>query len=197
MNQLTEKVFYGEETALIIPELGALRIRVFYDFPYLYEGNLEYEKNYLKIYGESDESIVFTVFDGDKLVGATTGMPLKMEEPEIQQPFLNTPEGVDAYFYFGESILLPEYRGLGIGHRFFDVREAHARKLGYPNTIFCSVIRPENNPLKPENYHPNNAFWTKRSYERLDGVTCEMSWLDRDENAETVKSLEFWKHEWK
>ena len=33
-------------------------------------------------------------------------------------------------FYFGESVLLPEYRGQGVGHAFFDHREAQARGVG-------------------------------------------------------------------
>lgn len=195
--QLSEKTYCGEATETLIPALGALRIRVFYDFPYLYEGSQQYEENYLQVYANCPQSIVFGVFDGEQLIGATTGMPLAEEDPDIQKPFLDSGENPADYFYFGESILLPEYRGLGLGHRFFDIREQHARNLGFKHTVFCSVVREENHPLKPENYRSNDAFWIKRGYTRLPEIRCEMTWLDRGEQEETVKELIFWKKTWK
>lgn len=196
MDQLIQKLTTGSEIATLIPRLGALRISVFYDFPYLYEGNPEYEQNYLQIYTQNPLSIAFGVFDGEKLIGATTGMPLSAEDPAIQKPFQDRGLNPDEIFYFGESILLPEYRGIGLGHTFFDVREAHALKNGFKTTTFCSVIRPKNHPLKPGDYRPNDVFWTKRGYEKQD-FSCTMSWLDRNETTETEKELIFWKKEWK
>lgn len=35
---------FGKDIAPLIPRLAELRIKVFHDFPYLYEGSLEYEK---------------------------------------------------------------------------------------------------------------------------------------------------------
>lgn len=194
---LTERVFHGNQVKEIIPSLGTLRIQVFYDFPYLYEGTQAYEEAYLDIYASSDASIVLGLFDGERLVGATTGMPLNLEDKAIQAAFLQDPAGIDSYFYFGESILLPAYRGFGYGHRFFDVREAHAKQLGFKHTVFCSVIRPDDHPLKPADYRPNDAFWLKREYKKLNEQTCNMSWLDRNESTETSKELVFWKKSWK
>lgn len=195
--QLSEKTYRGETTKALIPALGALRIQVFYDFPYLYEGSQQYEENYLQVYVNCPQSIVFGIFDGENLIGATTGIPLSEEDPDIQKPFLDSEENPADYFYFGESILLPGYRGLGLGHRFFDVREEHARNQGFKHTVFCSVVREENHPLKPENYRSNDAFWIKRGYTRLPEVRCEMTWLDRGNQEETVKELIFWKKTWK
>jgi len=48
--------FYQQDILPLIPKLAELRIKVFHDFPYLYEGSLDYEKNYLKIYTESSRS---------------------------------------------------------------------------------------------------------------------------------------------
>jgi GNAT superfamily N-acetyltransferase len=180
----------------LIPALGELRIRVFHDFPYLYEGSQEYEENYLQLYTKNPQSIAYVVFDGDKAVGATTGMPLSAESAEIQQPFLDRGLNTKEFFYFGESILLPEYRGRGLGHRFFDVREKHALENGFKATTFCSVVRPENHPLKPEDYRSNDVFWTKRGYTKPD-FSCRMSWLDRNESKETEKELIFWTKQWK
>lgn len=194
---LSERIYTGSSVHEIITQLGALRIQVFYDFPYLYEGSQSYEEDYLKIYTTSEKSIVFGIFDGETLVGATTGMPLSLEDKAIQEPFLKDEDGIDSYFYFGESILLPAYRGLGLGHRFFDVREEHAKNLGYKHTIFCSVVRPDKHTMKPLDYRPNDAFWLKRGYEKLPTHVCLMSWLDRTEKEASKKELVFWRKTWK
>ncbi|AEA45067.1 hypothetical protein [Fluviicola taffensis] len=196
MDQLTYQLATGKDILPLIPSLGQLRISVFYDFPYLYEGSLEYEQAYLQIYSKNSRSIAFGVFDGEKPVGATTGIPLTAESTEIQQPFIDRGLNLDEIFYFGESILLAEYRSRGLGHLFFDVREKHALENGFKTTAFCSVIRSENHPLRPVDYRPNDAFWIKRGYTKQD-FSCKMSWLDRNEREETEKELLFWTKEWK
>jgi GNAT superfamily N-acetyltransferase len=196
VNQLTRKLALGVEIAKLIPQLGQLRIAVFHDFPYLYEGSLEYEEQYLQVYTHNPLSIAFGIFDGEELVGATTGIPLNSESKEIQQPFLDRGLNIHEIFYFGESILLPAYRGQGLGHLFFDVREKHALENGFKITAFCSVVRPENHPMRPADYRQNDDFWKKRGYLEQD-YYCKMSWLDRHEVQETEKELQFWTKEWK
>src|SRR5262245_57505554 len=103
--------------------LGALRIAVFREYPYLYDGSLEYEREYLRTYVNAPKSLVVLVTDGDqKVVGATTCIPLKDEGPEFQEPFRKHGYDVDDVCYFGESILLPQLRGKGIGKEFFQRR---------------------------------------------------------------------------
>ena len=70
-------------------------------------------------------------------------MPLADEAPEFRKPFLDAGLAVDNYLYFGESIVLPEWRGVGLGKEFFARREEHARRLGLTATAFCAVDRPE------------------------------------------------------
>ena len=69
----------GSDLARYIPELAQLRIRVFRDFPYLYEGDLDYERRYLETYTRSPGSVIVLVFDGNDIVGASTGLPLSDE----------------------------------------------------------------------------------------------------------------------
>lgn len=194
--RLTQRSYVGSAIVEVIPQLANLRIAVFYDFPYLYEGSLAYEMEYLKIYANDPRSIVHVVFDGEKAVGATTGIPLAAETNAVKAPFLENGIPVETVFYFGESILLHNYRGLGLGHAFFDVREAHALQNGFSTTAFCSVVRPEDHALRPVDYRPNDAFWLKRGYEKQ-VFTCTMSWLDRDQTTETPKALQFWTKTWK
>ena len=69
----------GDKLNQYIPELAELRIRVFRDFPYLYDGDLTYEEKYLQTYIEAPDSVIVLAFDGDHVVGASTGIPLKYE----------------------------------------------------------------------------------------------------------------------
>ncbi len=78
--------FSGPQVKSFIPDLAKLRILVFRDFPYLYDGDPEYEEKYLKTYTDSPESVVVVAFDGGEVVGASTGRPLDHETDEIQRP---------------------------------------------------------------------------------------------------------------
>lgn len=196
MHNLHYKRYVGKEIAQILSPLADLRIAVFYDFPYLYEGTHAYELEYLDVYVQSDRGFVFAVFDGEQLVGAASCIPLVDEMEAVRAPFTERKIDHEGIFYFGESILLPAYRGQGIGHRFFDERERHAQSYGtYTACYFCSVVRPEDHPLLPQQYRTNDVFWKKRGYQKQDDMSCQMSWLDRGEQEETLKDLVFWKRD--
>lgn len=182
----------GSTIRTVIEELGALRIAVFREFPYLYEGSIAYERDYLERYASHERAFIFLVRDGQQLVGATTCIPLENEYPEIQQPFIHQGMNLAEIMYFGESMLLPGYRGQGIGHRFFDERENYTYQLGgFTTTAFCSVVRPENHPLRPINYRSNDVFWDKRGYLPAPDLVCYLSWKDLDQQEETEKPLAF------
>lgn len=191
--QLTFTAYRGVEIATVVEALGALRIAVFHDYPYLYEGSLDYEKDYLQIYVQSERAFLFSVFDNGKMVGATTCIPLADEAAEVRKPFEDAGFDISTIFYFGESILLPEYRGLGLGHRFFDEREAHAGSFGNFKLIcFCSVERGDNHPAKPANYRPNDTFWLKRGYVKEPSLQSIMEWPDIGETSSSAKKMIFW-----
>ncbi len=176
-----------------LSDLAALRTEVFYDWPYLYVGSRHYETNYLRGFGHSERAAVIAAFDGEQVVGVATCLPLADEPEHVQRPFLDHGLNPQDYFYFGESVLRKEYRGRGVGVAFFAAREAQARKFGeYKYTAFCAVQRPDDHPLKPENFVPLDSFWTKRGYTKQPHLTCQMSWLNRGEIEKTSKPLTFW-----
>jgi GNAT superfamily N-acetyltransferase len=185
--------YRGAAIETVFEPLAALRISVFHDFPYLYEGTPEYEREYLGTYARAERALLFATFDGERMVGATTCIPLSDETEEVQAPFQKAGFDLSEVFYFGESILLPEYRGLGLGHRFFDEREAHALQFGaYRHTSFCAVQRPEDHPLRPAHYRPLDDFWTKRGYRKEPELTTEFSWPDLGETESTPKKMVYW-----
>jgi GNAT superfamily N-acetyltransferase len=177
----------------LLPELARLRVTVFRAFPYLYDGSPDYEQRYLRTYAEAADSVIVGAFDGDKVVGASTGLPLAHEPEGLTRPFVEHGYAVDRVFYFGESVLLPEYRGHGISVRFFAEREAHARALGrFAHAAFCGVVRPPDHPRRPPGYVPLDAFWRKRGFAPVPGMLGRIAWRDLDEERETEKPMQFW-----
>ncbi len=172
--------------------LAALRMLVFREFPYLYDGSLAYEREYLTEYADSDQGIIVLALDGDRVVGCSTGLPLLDADPAFQKPFEQAGYDLNAVFYFGESVLDQAWRGYGIGHQFFDRREAHARRLGFDTTTFCAVERPADHPLRPSRYRPLDAFWQRRGYQRRPELSTRFAWKDVDEAQETDKLMRFW-----
>ncbi|WP_243614804.1 GNAT family N-acetyltransferase [Shimia aestuarii] len=185
----------GAELEAALDDVARLRIEVFRAFPYLYDGDLAYERDYLQSYRDSAGAVLVGAFDAGRLIGAATGTPLADHAEDFAAAFEGTGIDLGEVFYCAESVLLPEYRGQGIGHAFFDLREAHARGLGFAKCAFCGVVRPEDHPLRPEGYAPLEPFWRKRGYAPLSGVVAHFSWKDVDRDCETEKPLQFWMRE--
>lgn len=183
----------GSALAAALPALAGLRIEVFRDWPYLYDGSLEYEQRYLSRLAAAKDAVVVIASHGGEIVGGATGCPMVGHADEFAAPFQARGYDVDRIFYFGESVLRRSLRGQGIGHRFFDEREGHARGLErFTHTAFCGVVRPDDHPLRPADYRPLDGFWSKRGYRRVEGLVATFPWKDIDQPGETEKTMQFW-----
>jgi GNAT superfamily N-acetyltransferase len=184
--------YRGEEILPHIPALGSLRISVFREFPYLYDGDEGYEREYLTTYARAAGSFVSLVRDGDEVVGATTCLPLTEAEEAFRRPFEQGGWDPATICYFGESILLPAHRGKGVGREFFVRREAHARQLGLPVTTFCAVDRPADHPARPAGYRPLDLFWQALGYVRHPELRASLPWREVGQAEEVMNTLTFW-----
>lgn len=188
--------FTGEQMRARLDDLARLRIEVFRAWPYLYEGSLDYERGYITRYARARTGTIVVALDGAgneaRVVGASTALALDEEADYVRAPFVQAGMDTAQIFYFGESVLLPQYRGHGIGVKFFAEREAAARGFGYPLCCFCAVQRPENHPMKPADYVPLDAFWDKRGYVKRPDLVASFSWHDIGDVAETSKPMVYW-----
>ena len=191
-----------------VPGIARLRIEIFRAWPYLYDGDAEYEQRYLQTYVDTPDAMVAICFDDDRIVGASTALPLEAETNEIKAPFSRrersggtrgrnvpvtmAPPGLHDTLYLGESVLDPACRGQGIGLEFFAQREAHARRLGLDHCVFCAVQRADDDPRRPADFIPLDAFWRKRGYTPLPDCSTTLSWREIGEAQESPKPMQFW-----
>lgn len=190
---ISVRTLVGEAIAPYVDDLARLRTQVFREWPYLYAGNVAYEAEYLQVYTRSKRSVVILAFDGAQVVGASTGLPLAEESEAFISPFAAGGFRPEIVFYCGESVLLPAYRGQGLGHRFFDEREAHARALGgFAWTAFCAVDRNPADPRRPHGHRDNDVFWRKRGYAPVAGMQVALPWPEVGADGDVAHTLSCW-----
>lgn len=176
-----------------LDEIARLRIEVFAEWPYIYQGTYEYEKKYLQTYFQAKNSYIVLAKDGDRIVGASTAVWLPEAEEFAQKPFRDHKYALESVCYFGESVLSPQYRGLKIGKKFMELREAFARSLkGVRYASFCAVIREKSHPLYPKDYIPLHGFWNKMGFHVKEGMVTSYEWRDIGESVDTTKLMQFW-----
>ncbi|MEQ8702843.1 MAG: GNAT family N-acetyltransferase [Phaeodactylibacter sp.] len=181
----------GGDASDYVEHLARLRIEVFREYPYLYDGDLAYEVAYVDTFLQARQNFMAVVKDGDAVVGASTGLPLVEETDNIKAPFLEAGWDITKIFYFGESVLLPAYRGQGIGKQFLELREQFARQQGFSTLTFCAVVRPDDHKMQPDGYRPLDPLWRKQGFQPED-LHCLISWQEVGEAEESAKSLQFW-----
>lgn len=180
-----------------IQTLARLRIEVFREFPYIYDGSNEYEVKYLKKYLDSSRAGLVGAFDEKTIIGVASCLPLVDEDSVVQKPFIEKGFDLNKVFYFGESVLKKKYRGQGIGKLFFQEREKWARSFGqYDVTTFCAVKRPVEHPLRPAGYKSLDEFWISQGYTKHPELHTEFSWQDIGEKKENLKKMVFWLKRW-
>lgn len=192
IDEIDVRPLRGSDLEAALDGVAQLRITVFRDWPYLYDGTLDYERAYLATYRDNPGALLVGAFDEGRLIGASTSTPMEDHAPEFAAPFKALGIPLEKILYGAESVLLRPYRGLGLGHRFIDLRETHARHLGRTHVAFCSVIRPDTHPARPAVYRKNDDFWRGRGYDTLPGVVARFSWKDLGDPVETEKPLQFW-----
>lgn len=187
----------GDGVAAALPAVAKLRVAVFREWPYLYEGDTDSEQDYMRGYAAAPDSVIVVARDGDQIVGVATAAPLVQHTKQFVPLFEAAGYDPERVFYFAESVLLPAYRGRGVGHAFFDHREAAARTAtgragAFSHAAFCGVVRPDGDPRRPPDYRPLDAFWQKRGFQKIDGLVGSYTWREIGHTDETTKPMQFW-----
>src|SRR6185369_8043437 len=175
-----------------ITELATLRLKIFSEYPYLYDGSMESERPYLKCYIESPDSVIILAMEDDKIVGAVTGLPLACETSEFTKPFQDTGWQIDNIYYLGELLFYPEFRGNGLGSQLLTQMEHHVSTFKCFNRLTCAtIVRPDMHPLKPKNHPPSDNFWIKHAFRKHPELIMSLPWQEINGKMESHE-LVFW-----
>ena len=71
---ISVKSLTGADLVAALPDLARLRMTVFRDWPYLYDGTLEYEQDYLGKFAAAKGAVCIAAYDGAAMVGASAAL---------------------------------------------------------------------------------------------------------------------------
>ena len=193
--EITERLLTGAAIADALDDLAALRLDIFPEYPYLYQGSREDELAYLATYAEAPDACVILTDDGLTVIGAATGMPLIHEDAHMLDAFAGTTFPLNEIYYVGELLFRPAYRNCGLGQKLLDRLESHIRSLGRYRRLTCATVeRPEDHPLRPSDYIPIARFLARTGFVRLPGVTTHFIWRETD-GVKRDHPMQFWSKE--
>jgi hypothetical protein len=182
----------GESAREFFNEIAQIRIDLFREFPYLYDGSIEYEREYLETYFKSKNSKIILGLDKGKIVAFSSSISLNEEIEEIKAPFLNRNLDISQYHYIGEVMIKNEYRNLSLPLEFERIHKEFATQKGHSKLVFMTVRRELNDISRPYKYKDPEKLWRYIGYKILDNMNIEMSWKRIDTGKDENNVLDIW-----
>ena len=184
------QILRGSEIKDCIDRLGGFRIQIFREYPYLYDGSIEYERTYLSRYSMAPESLCLILEDALGIVGACTGIPLAREDSEFQNAFVG--ENKEEVYYIGEVMLRADSRGKKLGSSLMSTALDLIDSNKFKKISLCTVDRGLNHPREPLSYSPPDYLWKKYGFEKSGNLMAYLDWKDVGQDVETRKPLNIW-----
>jgi GNAT superfamily N-acetyltransferase len=190
--EIAVQLLTGSAITDLLGDLATLRLDIFREYPYLYQGRREDELDYLKTYGEAPHACVVPAYDGKAVVGAATGMPLIHEDARMREAFAGTSFPLNELYYVGELLFYPDYRNRGLGRMLLAQLENYVRSLGSYRSLTCATVeRPDDHPLRPSDHIPITRFLSRTGFVRLPGVSTHFIWRETD-GVKRDHPMQFW-----
>lgn len=190
----------GKDVKKYLELVSKFRIKLFAKYPYLYKGDLEYEKKYIDSYANNTQSTIAAAKIDQEIIGLSTGIPLISESEilsEADSLFKNQHIDPKKIYYYGEIMVLPKFRGHNISSRLLNAQDELIKTWGYTHVSLLTVVREKNHPLQPINYKSTDIVWEKMGYHKT-GLQLKFYW-PTFQNDGTIKEedhvLELWLRE--
>ena len=196
-NDFKIKILQGTQLTLLDTFIAKQRLAVFKEYPYLYRGTFSEEYAYLGWFLKLPHTAVAVAYRQDEPVGFLTGTSFTDFDEHFEGTIdLFKKAGFDhtLYYYFGEVIILPEYRGLGLSKQLFAAMENYVRtKTSFSKACFVCEEH-EQHPLKPKDYKELSVLWLRFGYKKTD-LPVYFNWPTIQQNGQTKEQehvMNYW-----
>lgn len=159
----------GKDVAKFTTLIANYRISFFKKFPYLYEGNMEYESNYLEGILNEKKSLLVVIQFNNSPIGISTSYPLTTEADiltETYEKFISENKKPEEYFYYSEIILSDDHRQKGLSKTVYEIQEDYAKTLGFKKICLATVLREKNDIRKPLDYRDSDGLWENLGFSK-------------------------------
>ncbi len=187
-------ILRGDDMKHMLDFVAQQRIRHYKGYPYLYEGNMQEELEYLNLVASSSHSALCVVYKDDHIASFAMGASFV----EFASHFKGSIELFEAesrsphdYYYIADDIVLPGHEGHLLTERMFEQLEQYVRNLGFAYT--CIVHEQYDvHPLKPKDYQ--DFDWSKLGYAKTESAIC-FTWNTLQSDGSSCKQehvLPYW-----
>jgi ribosomal protein S18 acetylase RimI-like enzyme len=158
----TIDIFVGKETAKYIDIVSEWRIKLFREYPYLYVGDIEYEKKYMQGHATDKQAMIAIAKVDGMLAGFSTGFPLISDSEivaDVKKLVSQAGDDIADYYYYGEIMVLPEFRGRGLASMLYTAQDNLIKSWEFKHVCISTVVQEENHPLKPAGYKSTEGMF--------------------------------------
>ncbi|MEK6627422.1 MAG: GNAT family N-acetyltransferase [Bdellovibrionota bacterium] len=201
-NRYSVETIKSDHLIFYLNAIAAFRIKYFREFPYLYEGNLEYEQKYISGFAKNPKALLLIIKSDDEIVGVSTAIPLISDADILgnaSKKFTEKKLNPKEFYYYGEVVIKPEHRGQGIASYLMRKQETFAKDLGYKKISLATVVRDKNDPRTPKDYVSTDEVWKAVGFKKEE-IFINYEWPTILSNN-TIKSIDnqmvFWTKELK
>jgi GNAT superfamily N-acetyltransferase len=189
------EIFQGESIIPYVKDIADLSVRIYKEYPYLYEGTEEEYLPFIEHYTQFNEGIACILFDSAKPIGVAIGMPMNEMREKYKDPFVNArpQESCDEVFYLGEVLLLKAHRGQGLGKKMYLELERKIQENKIMKKVcFCKIDETKRDPLMPNGYKPLDGFWKKLGFHKCEDIRVTVYWCNVNEESESPHEMVYW-----
>lgn len=158
--------------------IADFRIKYFKEFPYLYEGTIDYEKHYLQGFAKDPKSILILIKFENRVIAVSTALPLMSEADILDDTSARFKEAgyqPEDFFYYSEVLIAPDFRKEGLLRKIYAIREKWARSFGFNQLTLATVIREKTHPLRPSGYVEIESIWKHFGFQKT-SIEIDYKW---------------------
>lgn len=187
---------FVSDIAPYLPFMAQMRVKEYAEYPYLYDGDMQEELQYVQWFSTLKHSAMAIAFYNDEPVGFIAGTALTSFDEHFKGScdlFSSAGFDPETYYYFSDAIVMPEHRNKLLLNEMAQAVEEHAQILGY--TAGCFVCESHaSHLLKPKEYKELDPLFKRQGYAKTDMV-ISYSWLTRQADGTTkvqTHAMNYW-----